>query len=1263
MKASDNQLQRQFVWTSIPTGRVVQMAGKKMALVSLLLTPRLLGRGSSLNVSNFGMQLWPDRLSTIGFRAEVQVQASGPVHVIREVQRVPYFSTEGKEIIFPPGDQLSAWKALLGVNTFVRPYEQKSYANRNVRTFPASDAAIEVREAYGDAASMHLKHRCEAPHLNPELLESLKTLRKSWEAGLRKINDGVWELGPDAPPLARAYDFYRREFHNDFTMPSMHSNPTTTEPEFHDIVTKLADHPLLMRLLGLVIDLALPESELKDYNLLRIIPSWPNPDTNPTPGWINAGHRDICPRTRYELNESRFVPQSTSRIHRGMLTLKGAGLAPSSNPHWEIVQFDVDGAVLRMVGSITDTPREEALPTLRSIGLAIVQRDRKKMHIERTERTKNLSSPQALNDALLDAEDLIGGYRLDVLDNDTLKWRSLCERRVRYKLGNLSIDQEPRPSRPRGILEEGYVRPHSATTGAGATDAIYIHEIGLRWDGWSQAVQRPDRIVEMGVMPDSMISNPPFDSKIEPEPGSLPRLQFGRTYHLRVRVADLAGCGLYLNEVDHEEECTDVLQYRRFEPIPPPEVVPTRKYQDGEGNERLLIRSDRGVSVNDYSNRHGYRPYDLRHILAPKSALELALQHRRTFDNAIGAEASTTEIERLFEVAKRADRELRDIPGAIQVEVETGPNGASYIILPEQGVNLPWLADPMANAIMLHIQWRPINQSTGEPAEIKHLLKKFQWQGEWHTRYPVALRLVTSNAGCEVTDSEVNRTITIALGPAEEVTLEISSCPLSENVDRLGIPGWIGGMSPEQIEQIALGMHRMITPKKTMQLIHAVQRPLRDPGGRLIPFRKVGESICTMSTSELKIHTASTGRIDIHASWEDCDDIVTKEEPSTSKHTMQLGSYDIPYGPLKLPEIRHEFGDTRRRLVKYCVTAVSRFQNFFGHLTATDPKACCTEGQLVISDVPSSARPPAPKLLYTVPTFRWEQSIDGDKLTRLRYGGGLRVFLERPWFSSGMDEALGVLAWRTDWQPPRDLSYVSVAGADPIWHTSAPKFILTNGDINAPVSTQESLPEGEANKQQPVQVYPVQFDKDGKRWYADIDLSKVADSSYFPFVRLAIVRYQANCIPGVDRISAPILTEPIQLPPQRRLFVSRTPGGATIKLDGLSPNGPKKNVIHAEIQVLETGYIAVSPDKDCSGVTEAEADPEDIIAGWSTVYTTSGELGQNLSLDVPTSAQRPMRLMVKEFEIYPPQLSNSGSPIEGNGRLVYADTVSLYGDD
>ena len=51
----------------------------------------------------------------------------------------------------------------------------------------------------------------------------------------------------------------------------------------------------------------------------------------------------------------------------------------------------------------------------------------------------------------------------------------------------------------------------------------------------------------------------------------------------------------------------------------------------------------------------------------------------------------------------------------------------------------------------------------------------------------------------------------------------------------------------------------------------------------------------------------------------------------------------------------------------------------------------------------------APEPLYVLPTFRWERDDEGNERRHVRRGKAVRVWLARPWFSSGDGEQLGVV--------------------------------------------------------------------------------------------------------------------------------------------------------------------------------------------------------------------------------------------------------------
>ncbi|MEU3653522.1 hypothetical protein AB0E67_11950 [Streptomyces sp. NPDC032161] len=1244
--------QRQFVWTPIPAGRAGPVSGHSapMALLSVLLTPRLLGPDGNRKLSDFGMQTWPQRLSAVRF------------DVFRGTQlvtsyRVPHVTPEEKEVAFSTTQQLSAWQALFTGETPVRPYRTTSYAGRDVREFPASEAATEVRDAYTATAGTHLEYDGRVPEADLELREALGRVAAMWQTALGPLDGATADPSAHRSAIAEAYAFYRRD-EASFTVPTPAEEAVH---DFHDIVARLADHPMLLRALGLLIDLAVPAAQLAegDVKELRVVPRWPNPDSSPPTGWTGAAQDDLSPKTAYVLDGNRFVAASLTRpgateYERGMLPLAGAGVAPSANPRYEVMPFDVDGAALRMVGAAQSdrarAPSEDsadvgALPALHSMGFALVERDREAEHRKQLQRAQQRATSDGLTTLPLTADSLLGGYRMDIYDVTTEQWYSLCRRRVRYMIGGVPIGQESSGDGRRGLLEEGYVRPDSAVTGAGAQDALYIHQAVARWDGWSQVTERPERVVDTGDAMAAPTDPPPFEAVVECDPGSLPRLRFGREYRLRVRIADLAGGGPRSEEAGPEEEQSEIFTYHRFEPLLPPELVPTRALADGETLNRMVIRSDRGQSVSDYAAAHGHRAFDLRHLLAPKCSLELAIQHDRTFDAALGPDVPAAKVKEIFEVAKRADREVSHIPGAQVVGAEAASGiAAPYVVLPETGVVLPWLPDPAGSHIALNPRPRPVDPDTGKEGTVLGDKRTAVWKGTWPTYDPIALRLVDAPSGCTITRSPDQRVFTVALGPAEEVTFDIPSCPGDRGVQLFGIVAWLGidpsNPSTPEFQHITQGHNRLVTPPRTVTLVHAVQRPRSDPTGWLTADRNAGDTSTVLLTGDLKIHIASTGRLDLRAEWTDHEDL-PPAKPGPQKRTAFVGSYDVKRAPQHeaFPTICQEFGDTRRRHVTYDVTGVSRFQDCFARATAEDPEACLADGALGVTDVPSSARPPAPKLLYTVPTFRWTQTNDGQRsLTRWRHGGGLRVLLERPWYASGADEALAVLTWPGPAAPDDVLKYISIAGRDPIWDTGAPPAILTEAHVNAPqAGDRAELPE--LQRSVDLIAYSAQFDEQADRWFADIDLSPLVTSSYFPFVRLALARYQSHTVAGVPSLSPSVQTEPVQLPPHRRLVVTRTPGHGTVVVDGLGPSGPRPNTVRTELQV-----------RDAAGRGSA---------GWTTVFGTSGALGQVRDLDLPDTGDRPQRVVVQEFETHPPTTSEAGSAVEGTGRLVYADIVPL----
>src|SRR5262249_55575132 len=100
---------------------------------------------------------------------------------------------------------------------------------------------------------------------------------------------------------------------------------------------------------------------------------------------------------------------------------------------------------------------------------------------------------------------------------------------------------------------------------------------------------------------------------------------------------------------------------------------------------------------------------------------------------------------------------------------------------------------------------------------------------------------------------------------------------------------------------------------------------------------------------------------------------------------------------------RHEFHDTKHRQVTCSIVASARYSEYFPG-AVPNPQV----SSKVTIDIPCSARPLPPKGLYVVPTFEWQQGRAGQGATTRERRVGIRVYLDRPWFSSGDGERLSV---------------------------------------------------------------------------------------------------------------------------------------------------------------------------------------------------------------------------------------------------------------
>jgi hypothetical protein len=460
----------------------------------------------------------------------------------------------------------------------------------------------------------------------------------------------------------------------------------------------------------------------------------------------------------------------------------------------------------------------------------------------------------------------------------------------------------------------------------------------------------------------------------------------------------------------------------------------------------------------------------------------------------------------------------------------------------------------------------------------------------------------------------------------------------------------------------------------------------------------------------LRVHGASTDKVDLLARWSDPVDDPAEPTPSTLDHEAHadevplprlgegylnasgpdrrlVGYYDPEHdqvafvragdwtGAPDRDEIvfanaapRHLLEDTKHHRVTYTAVASSRFREYFPQ---EDGLGFARESEPIVVDVPASARPLAPSVVYVVPTFGWQRQTETNLMRSVRFGGGLRVYLERGWYSSGDGELLGATLWTGDDPLDEELrdrlkGSITQWGMDPIWQTA--KLFTAPGIHNFPdaVAFDHRVPLEEAKAGDPGLVNVVgfrpEFDEERGLWFADLTVD-TGSPTYMPFVRLALVRYQPDALLDA-KISRVVLADFAQLTPDRSATVTCDPyhpRSFKVAVSGVAPRGPEPSprVPPTQIRVrvqerddalpTDLGWRDTAPETATVTGTQGPVAfrPDLVLWSGTVVFAEAPELGR-------------FRLLVEERELVP-----FGEPFDETlgwrqaGRLIYAETFEL----
>jgi hypothetical protein len=1224
------------MWVAVPGGAVRD----DVALLRALVVPRLTGLPDDASLADYGMEAWPTLVAGATFAVEVAADATGdpsPLDPRGVAPQLQHVRPERWPEVFPPD---------LRVRPFGLP---PAYAAPVVE--PTSMRARQLRQLYAEAAQPGSGN------------------------GIRRLA---------ATDLGTSQVVPRPPDEDDFPPPE---HPP---PDFHRVVSMLREHPGVLRALGLLIEIEVRDlSGLGLGGLVRVVCTLPA--DAPALTHLNRW-------TSYTLAGHRFLPAPApgSDITSGMLDLK-AVVPDDTNrdpqPRWEIETFDVTGTLERARATRAAVMSDRAdvvpaarpsddsppppvdtgrLPAVRSAGLNVIRRQRQVVLEAKVGRALARTHDQL---DVLDADDLVLGYRVDVRPADG-EWQSLMLRQVTYRTSS-GAELFSRPD------EEGQIKANAVTvvdarerdnrggTTADGRDARVTRgdEVVARWDGWSLAVARP-------VLQQRADRKQLDHLRWEQSPFGVPHLRFGEQYTLRVRIADAAGGGLAVGDPQDEEGWSHEVSYGRHEPVRPPYMItppqalepapepalaqdgrPRRHRPMGPGGsvDVLVIRSDpnKGKGVDAFAPL--FPDNSRREFLPPQASFALVEQH--------GELDSRTDEECTELLARSLEPEA--------VVRTPAPGGG-------ERVGHSWLPDPVAERMVVTL--RPDGDDDVVLDVDKDDTTREAWALPGAQTWPdFAAKAVSlqPRAGSQqrLEWTQNHTTAAVRLHPAEDVVVAVSSTIRGVQASLFSMTSWLKDYRPDGddgpdsrlpedlIETIMSavrdGRHGLVTPAHDLRMVHAVQHPLNDPQGELTATRQVGDTRAWLSGVDdplLGLDVPSTGQVELVAAWTETVDRPDPARPDAALQetpvaiTVQISRLDR--GAVTLPELVHELGDTRHREISYTLTGTSRFGDFFETPDITSVPLTTS------IHVPSSVRPPEPVVLSVAPAFRWfgtELPEGWTEVTRTRAGGGFRIALACPWLASGTDEQLAILLRADADTPP---GHCTTVRRDPIYATPSPGVDPQVSVFRGSAAPSVVLDAAEGDGRVVAVPFTAQLSRSGgpdgvRHWYVDVDMHDAAESSYWPFVSLAVARYQPFSVEGQE-LSPAVRCEPVQLTPTRTLTVSRSGGRVTWSLTGLEQEfaqdaellphvGGQLTQTHAFLERLPAG-------RGHTDVTTANAD---LAVGWERL---GGPVGG--TFDLP-EGDEPLRLVVREVQRYFGSHEAAQPSEEVDERVVFLDIVPL----
>ncbi|MEM1261317.1 MAG: hypothetical protein AAGH76_02845 [Pseudomonadota bacterium] len=1098
-----------LIYTALPAA-IRRVNGEWQAQVSVFIAPQLEPDDSRVSLGDYPALVdWPSQLANRRWRI---VTATATDELTTTAPLLPTTADTADS---------AAWRAILPADTAVNSFS----ATQEQVTAPLMAGAL----SYEAVPVVDAVRRVYAESLPSQVPRDTGGSALQAFAGLGQ--PGLLRAGNTA--LGRFAAFFKPAEQR--SVPPRQS--ASADTEFHSVIAGLGGHGRLLRKLGLVVDLVIPAAELQldEASRLAVIA-----DGEPLP---DLAERSLWTRIEVGAETDADTRSFCAAWRSGALH---AGLQALPRDPRNVVQENLEHAFFSLSQQAEhNDPAGVELPTLMSSGMRIVD-DALPQRLQQAAavRQSMLSATGTLGDSAppstisgdVYADDLVRGLRIDVRDADGGDWRSLCQRLTRYMAADWSW-----PAGGDGLADEGVVEPTMYVDRNAASSSFRLPPELFAWDGWSLVVGHPDSGVDDVNEPPAQNSRIQITTNVPA--GGLQPQRFGVRYQFRARTVDLAGNSLSLEtatdmstQLPENLRASPAIPCLRAESAQPPVVFPAEPRGPGEAGDAIVLR--------DADDRRFATPKRRLHVLPAEVSLRTAERHG-LFDG-LSPDDSWSLIQ--------AHR------GSLDVDA----NGDTRDYIDAKTLVVPYLPDPLGRTAVLILP-----DGTSVP------LPRFddQLADTGSPTLATAFSLVIEAGFNEVSAKVTGRTVVVRVPRGRVTTLTLAAAPDGDALATSALANsvWTGGHESAALNAaVSMGNAKTIAPHRELDIIHATQRPVTPPifVAPVIAKRDANASGVVLIDDEFLFDGPSTGRIDVSAEWNEWrDDPGTTGWRRTSNAVAAGGTRIDPddetpfaHHADKRAALAHDFGDTRHRRVTYRPVATSRFIDYYPATLTADPRNMQYVGQPITVTIPSTAAPAAPEIAYVVPTFERTEtrSADGARASSQR-GFGLRVYMQRGWFSSGDGEQLAVVFTDSDTGVP-----TSLWGSDPIRKGAPLPAPLAPAHIASAVETIGPAL-ADANNRVLV-LHDVAFSDTHQRPFADIVFE--TQPTALPMVRLALARYQANAIDDCH-LSPIVASDFVALSPDR--FVTVTPVSRnrwSVALNGQAYTG-RRNSLGRVVATLE----------------------------------------------------------------------------------------------